>query len=658
MIERRMNMAVRTTLSMAEQAAFVHLFKVIVTNPNIRNSEVAPREQLRRGFIVVNENLQPVDISMDSFRAIDSEVGIEVRNFNQTLHKSFGTVAYADFGYLLMAQLMNYLSTYGAESMGLKAGNFIPAEKLDLPTEFRNVARITVIRKVSHSDAVALFNDYLTRLKAPNTRIMNSVKTLINYATLPIDDVASFEVQIVYADAKGLYPVNPISGLRYLIYKITGNTLIIKNQRTIRVIKAKAEASCSSYFDSKTANLPAAVLRSNMIGFASIFLRYKDLFLAFKKFPGCAPLVNQLRRMADTYHKPLPEDAVQNYVQMMMKGRYMAATKVLNDADNRSLIKIINFCLSRATDEFMPAVYAVRNGRLFVNEDGIAPLTKDSAAMYSTCIRECMKLLHFRLFAFFRNKIFLMPDEMVYSTPTTEKQMMGTIPMGSFMPLSGNVVVGVHWFNHKSEKGEQRVDIDLHMNSATRHFGWNGGWRDGDETVYSGDMTNAPYPYGAAEAWYNTVGKEDFIYEVNLFSGPENQEFKVFFTKSDRDQLRRNFTFDPNACIAPPVKLNFADGKHMTLGLLTTDGFYFYNGALTSGIVPQANYESAIKGIKHSLRNRFGMTKFLQTVGATVITMEDYVKLDDEAKAQVISLMPEDLTQSTLLDLVDGKVEE
>ena len=54
------------------------------------------------------------------------------------------------------------------------------------------------------------------------------------------------------------------------------------------------------------------------------------------------------------------------------------------------------------------------------------------------------------------------------------------------------------------------------------------------------------------------------------------------------------------------------------------------------------------------------MSTFLRAMGAWVMTPMDLAQLkqdDPEAAAQVISLMPEDLTPSTLLNLVDGKVE-
>ena len=98
----------------------------------------------------------------------------------------------------------------------------------------------------------------------------------------------------------------------------------------------------------------------------------------------------------------------------------------------------------------------------------------------------------------------------------------------------------------------------------------------------------------------------------------------------------------------------------MTLGMLTEDRFYIYGGSLQTGIVPSANYESAIAGMKNIFKSKMHMSTFLRAMGAWVMTPMDLAQLkqdDPEAAAQVISLMPEDLTPGTLLNLVDGKVE-
>lgn len=656
-----MNPTVRN-LNRVEQAAFAHLFKVTVHEYQVRG-EVDPACQINRGFVVVDENFKPINISQVQAQAIADEYGVDVRCFNNTFHKSFDTVAHGDPLLLVLQQLENYLSTYGREAIGLKAGNVVPLEALNIPVEAFNISKLVIIREVTMGQAVQLLNQYLATMRAPNDRIRRTLDVILDRATIDPDDIKSFEALVMYCDKRGLVPKVPLSGLRYLVYKTTGSPLVIKNQRTVKAIKAYPNSWGA---DQRVKTLPAIVFGMNMPGYAAIFLRYKPLFLAFKEYPRCGRIINRLRRMADTYHQPLSEDAVQNYIRLMREGKFLNAMKVLDKASNRDLVKIINACLARTAEGGAPAVFTVRNGRIFVKEDGIAPLNAENAKVYRTCIKECSAKLYARLHDVWGDKVFVVNEGVQYAVPTTEKQMMGGIPFGTLVPLTkkGNFTVGIHWVNPVEHGREQRTDIDLHANSTTRHYGWNGGWGMGQEKlIYSGDNTNAPAATGgAAEAFFvNDTDGEDFIFDVNLFNGiDKGQEFKFFLTSNTRDDIRRDFTFDASKLLAPVVKLDFGDKRHMTLGMLTGKGFYFYDGTLTAGIVPNANYEAAIAGIKNQLDNKMRMSTFLRMIGAYVISPTDAAQLkhdDPEAYAQLIDLTPEALTPATLLNIVDGTVE-
>ena len=640
-----------------QQTAFIQLFKSAINSTDTSGRLVTPREQIAKGVLFIDSIGTICLVPHNVFQAAVDEYGTDVVAFNRTFHKSFKTMAFGDPMELILYQMLSYLSTYGMESAGFEALNYVPMEVLEIPADAFNIKRLTIIHLVSLEHAKNLLNEYLKTLTAPNDRIRTAVTDLFPFVTNTPDEIKSFEIMVMYCDYKRVYPTQPISGLRYLIYKVTGTPMVIKNRRTVETIKNR-----SAY--SPVCELPARVFMANLPGYAGIFLRYKPLFLAFKKYPHCARLINQMRRMADTYHKPLPDTAVQNFINLMLQGKYLKALGVIDKASNRDLVKIINSCYTRASTKSVPAVYTVRNGRMFVKEDGIQPLNFETANVYIRCIQECMKALYTRLNEQFAGKTFVLPDDVDYAVPATEKQMMGTIPYGTGVVVPNgrtNLTVGVHWTNNKTNRGESRVDIDLHAHSVNANFGWNSYWRDGSDVVYSGDNTNAPIAQGgAAEAFWVKLGQDDIIFDVSLFSGLPETEFKFFLTGNDRSDMGRNFTFDASKLLATPLRLGF-NGQHgMTLGMLTEDRFYIYGGALQTGIVPSANYKSAIAGLKNIFKSKMRMSAFLRAVGAWVMTPMDLAQLkqdDPEAAAQVISLMPEDLTPGTLLNLVDGKVE-
>lgn len=640
-----------------QQTAFIQLFKSAIDSIDASGRLVAPREQIAKGILFIDSTGTICLIPHNVFQAAVDEYGTDVVAFNRTFHKSFKTMAFGDPMELVLYQMLNYLSTYGMESAGFEALNYVPMELLEIPTDAFNIKRLTIIHLVSLEHAKNLLNEYLKTLTAPNDRIRTAVADLFPFVTNTPDEIKSFEIMAMYCDYKCVYPTNPISGLRYVIYKATGTPMIIKNRRTIETIKRHAQCDVNT-------EIPARVFTANLPGYASIFLRYKPLFLAFKKYPYCARLINQMRRMSDTYHKPLPDTAIQNFINLMKKGRCLHAITILDKASNRDLVKIINACTARATIDGAPAVYAIRNGRLFVKENGISALNAKDAQVYRYCITKCINKLHARLSETLSGKTFVLPTDIAYAVPTTEKQMLSTIPYGTCIHIPedfSHVTVGVHWTNNKIKDMESRVDIDLHAHSANANFGWNSYWRDGSDVVYSGDNTNAPIAKGgAAEAFWIKLGQDDIIFDVSLYSGLHKTEFKFFLTSNARNEMHRNFTFDASKLLATPLRLGFNSQHGMTLGMLTEDRFYIYGGALQTGIVPSANYKSAIAGMKNIFKSKMRMSAFLRAVGAWVMTPMDLAQLkqdDPEAAAQVISLMPEDLTPGTLLNLVDGKVE-
>ena len=55
----------------------------------------------------------------------------------------------------------------------------------------------------------------------------------------------------------------------------------------------------------------------------------------------------------------------------------------------------------------------------------------------------------------------------------------------------------------------------------------------------------------------------------------------------------------------------------------------------------------------NKLRNSMPLKNILINGGATIINENDYSKMSDEEKQNVISLAPSDITTSTLFELID-----
>ena len=607
-------------------------------------------ECAQAGFVVVRDG-KPATVAEQLFRILSETYGAKTSGFNATFHKSFGTVADMSPEEYFFHQLLHYFTTYGAEEAGVDIPTYVPAEKLELPEGMLPVTKLTVIRALSDDELKKQMDLFAMTTKAPNEEQKIAMEQFLPYVTVAIESMLSFEFQVLAHDYRGTVPENPVSVLRYLIFKTTGGTLIIKNPKLIETIRENGKAADSTAYSILT--------RANEIALAEVFLRYKPIFLAYKQYPGCAPVINRLRRLAVLHHKPLSDEAFQNVIQLALAGRQEAVEKLLSKADNRDLIKLANAIMLRcfALTE-MPGVYMVRNGRIFVRSGALQPtatMVEGAAETLSALFNRVKDLLSERLRPSLEGRAFYIPKYISYAAPYIEKQMMGHIPYGSriMAGIDGAFTAGVHWFN---ERGS-RVDIDLHMRSKTEHLGWNSGFRMDDKIIFTGDQTDAPEPNGAAEAFYFEPKENDvFILSANEYCGPEKAKFEFVVTTqkpTEADIRGRNFTYDPAKMAFAPIPLQFGEGEDMSIGMFVGKSFYIYGGTLGDGIVPSENSSDLIDGMQHILEQRLQLADVL--IGAGAVVVDDLNALPEgmDEKA-VINLSPQAVTTALLFGLVDG----
>lgn len=630
----------------------IALFKAIPMSAFKREAHmVSAYDCASHGFMVITKGGNLVnEIPCEMFDIIDSHYGTDVAAFNMTFHKSFGRVANMDPRQYFMEQFLHYLTTYGAESFGVKMIPYVPVEDLEIPGINFNVKKLTIITACEPFEIDDLINNYALNTVSPSPRHIELFKPLMEHLTIDTNLIRSFELQVIKHDMDGTFPRTPITALRYLIYKTTGSTLIIKNRTTRRAIelcgkdpKRKAEAIRIM------SNVPYYT-------WGTIFLRYKPIFLAYKHaVPELSHCINRIRRAAKDVHQPLGDVCVQNVTKLIAENRIKAVEQVVDNASNRDLIKLINalgYRLATYSDT-VPQAFSIRNGRTFVKSEGYRASNDTYTRIYNTLVY-IENVLANRLHDVFTGKAFYIPDYINYAAPVTEKQFVGNLPFGTTVhaPENGAFVAGIQWYDQK-----MRTDLDLHMNSAAEHFGWNGGYKSGKRITYTGDQTAAPKPRGAAEGFYFEPDHDDkFILSVNKFCGAQDTEFKFAIAqeKPSEDDIRnRNFTFrNP---IFAPIPMKFTDNSAITLGMFVGRLFYVYGGSLTNGIVPSENYKDYVDAIAARLTYQMSLEELIYGCGGTVIhTIRD--DMTEEERATVVDLSPEAITATTLLDIVDGNI--
>lgn len=614
-----------------------------------------PADQIECGILFVNKHMMGVTVSNEIMKLADDLYGIDPEAINATFYKNQDTVLGKSRFDLFVDQVIHYMGTYGMASLGEKPITLIPLQELDIPDVDVSKLKITVIRLVGDGEVVNSINKTMLTTKSPSNRIISAMRSLLPYFDAPIEDIRSFELAIMAYDYAHLVPTDARMFLRYLIFKTTGDTLIVNNQRSVRAIKEAAATSGNTAYE--------LLSKANMVNLASIFLRDKNLFLAYKTHKGCAPIINKLRRMADTYHKPMSDVAVKNYIQLVLHSRIKEARSLLPNMDNREMVKLLNAMTARLNmTETTSGVFNVRNGRSYCKEGAFEPLTDEELNILNNEMDWVLNCLAKRLRPSLAGKTFYIPDYVNYTVPTTEKQFVGNLPWGTFFNTDCDdlnpdmpATIGVQWVNPTESDW---VDLDLHCFSADgHHFGWNSEYYgDKGQVTYSGDMTNAPAPDGAAEAfWIKNVGIP-LIFTLNEYRGDDNQEFRLALSREFiNDHGNRNFVLDPNQLLFAPIPLKFHNATSMTLGYYHNGTFYLYSGNLSEGAVPKGNFYKYISGIVYQTENKALLANLLDYCGASVIrSVEEKEMLEGEAGTPVIDLSPEALTSSTLLDIVDG----
>lgn len=617
------------------------------------------KQHLEQHFIVLTSDGYLVqNLSEEVYNIVKRYYGFSNKTFNQALHKSFKTVNEMSAEDYYGTQLLHYFSTYGLEALGFKSTPYVPLEMLNISAEgLQDNDKVRIIWVLNEEEVYERVENYFKTTERPSADAVDfSLPLLLCYTDrLTPEDIKSFELTSMWCKYHNVMPKDPTTFLRYLIYTYCGGkTLLIKNKELIDSIKDHGK-----YFPNLNGGAQNDFARADLKALASIFLRYKPIFLAFKSFPGCAPYINKIRRLAVHYHKPLNDVNVRNVSNLAKQGRYADVDKVLKFADLRSLIKLFNFTYA-GLESSASVAYNIRNGKVFIasnNDDA-----KDLANAKLTV--EILAAIKERVANKMKDKIVLVPEGLNYAAPYSEKQMVNTIPWGSYINLNGESghSIGIHWLNSSTSKDlrDGRVDIDLHMNGAEgTSIGWNANYKNNRETtIYSGDMTSAPIELGGAvEAIYFNNLHEIFKVSVNLYSG-DHVPFQFFVTDH---KYNDSHVVDVNQLYMMPINLRFgANQFSMSLGIVDNEKFYFFSGSTDfHKRIPNRNLTSEfIQAVRHKLNHQIGMAELLLMAGAKIEYIPKDGNIDnivnEENIDNVISLLPEDLTLTSFFEIIDN----
>ena len=600
------------------------------------------------GFFITDDAFKacPLVANQNVIDLIEKKFGYNVFELNQGFYKSFKTVADSTPEKILANKLLHYMSTYGFESMGIFSRDtvFVPNDALELPPTAPRV-KITLINALNKDEIKYRVEKMIAAGIALADETLENLLTIIKYLNMKfdVDELPNKELRVRLYKIMNTLPKNPAEFLRYLIYLVDDTTLLIKSPEKIHRVKLNNN---SVDYD----KLFAAYINQNGIEkLAEVFHRYKPLWLAFKphsKF--MASTINKMRKLADTYHKPLAPKLLET-VTSNSKINLDELKRELEKVTVFKKISLANAILFR-TDAPESIAYIIRNGKVFV--DDYDKKFKFNYATLTTIINSIVDTVRPNV----KGKKIFLPDTIDYAAPTSDKKFIGEMPFGSSYTFdSKSVVVGVHWFN----LGEERVDLDLHMNSIKRDIGWHNDFNDEnfidtktERVIFSGDMTDAPVDTGGAtEAFFVGESLTDEMLMVNLNRFTWHKDavpFKLVLGNVNEGKIDRKYLIGAHEisfCL--PSKI---ESGEMFIGFLDsdTDGkkkFYFSTASTGSRIVARSDKNSArmTAALRTSFESCLKLKAILQDAGAI------FEKTSDEDWD--INLDPQFVTKDTFLDL-------
>lgn len=635
------------------QTALIKLLHAVL---DVASEQKVPFSYLTQyGIILVNKSGLVKEIDKKLAKLIIDSLGIKSSDWIQSFHKSWNKVATAPIEQLIAEQVLNYFSTYGMESLGFDSLNYIPVEKIFIDLENApSLESFTVVRIISEGELETEIRNLVCTIKSPNRDSIEYIKSLMCVVKdIDVDSIKSFELKIIYCDIHKKVPSDCQDFLRFAIYNSSGGavTTIVKDKKTIELLKNFAN---SRYAESMFDNADLKKLSES-------FYRFKPLFLAFKKNKKIASKINKIRRYAINNHKPVSGFVVSNLMNLLAQDRKGDAIKVIEKADIRELVKLINFAKYEIDYETKGRdhIYNIRNGKVYVKIDVDGKETNivrvsNLSWLYDYCKEKLKGLLN----DVYKGKTFYIPENVEYVVPVSEKQMLDTLPYGTRINLPKDaeaICIGGHWINQ-----DRRIDLDFHLNSLTLSFGWNSGYRSSENDIlFSGDMTDAPAPNGAVEAFRISKSVKDcYLLSVNEYNTTGEVPFELLFTKDITSECKfekgsqsmLSAVMSTENAIAPKINLKVHD-KEEIIGFYYDRTFILYGGDIGGGhCIPKKKYmPSFVNATFERCKSMMTLKEFIELSGGKVIGTQQ------EKTEFCIDLSIGNLTNKTIFELMGNK---
>ncbi|WP_426473478.1 hypothetical protein [Chryseobacterium balustinum] len=455
-------------------------------------------------------------------------------DLNKTFHKSWQKIKESSRIELLIEQINHYISTYGSD---FQNEIYIPKEVLNVPDlklTFKVIKAYT--QEEMQEKCLSLLRSGIALKEETIDDLLYILHTELEYDFTGKENIRNKEAVIKIADRYDIYPENPVEFFRYVIYKTTRTTLLIKSNDLIDDIK-KSKFNPTYLFEN-----------FGLEKMAEIFNRFKPLFLAYKN--RAPKTINKISKLSKVYHQPLISNPLNNATNILLENSDL---HWLENATPFALFKALSACYSRMYGQ-NTFVYRIRNGKSWTKRGTATSVNELNYDFILNYLKSKYNL---------SEKKFYFPKDVAFGLPTSEKMFVGNIPTGTRF-YGERLAIGIYW-----EDSWGAIDLDLSGLNIAGKIGWNAAYnQDNGQLIYSGDMTSAPN--GAVEYLYaNKYLNTPTLVMNSVFSGDSNCGYKIVIGKGD--DISYDYMMNPNNLFAE-AKCNSVQKQTILGMLLPKDG--------------------------------------------------------------------------------------
>ena len=629
------------------EKAVLTLFRAVPAGDNNKEVIISNAENIAHGLFITERaaNTCPALGERDSQFFLWEEFGYDMLAMNHGFYKNFHEVQEASDEKWLLDQLLHYLSVYlqnGDMTNENKVDSslvFVPATKLHLPDG--DPIRLTVIDVMGQDDIIKRTRSMINSGMALSQVALKCIAVIIKETGMDVNiqAVHNKELKIYLYDMLGKVPSTAQEFLRLLIFKVTGATLLIKSQDVIKLIRDKIRISESGLY---TGLFQSFVRENGVEQLAAEFLRYKKLWLAFKKDSAeLAHLLNRVRKLADR-HKYVKMVGVLERITWDDTIEIGEVAEEIPKVTVYKRISLVNSLLYRKQQP-KSSMYLIRNGKAYAKVKESGGLTDKQQQMLELLMESIVEDIKPQV----AGKKYYIPDEVEYAMPISEKRFIGGIPFCSSLKLSRNGVLGIHWEN----LSDARVDLDFHYVSKNYHVGWNTQFDRKKEIIFSGDMTDAPPEKGGAtEAFYlsETLVNDWAAVMLNRYTcNLKPVPYKFVLGKADTDQLSKDYLLN---CHTLAIAINNTiEREEDFLGFVRADEggkkiFYFMTTGFGSRIVAKYGKEEhiALEAVRTMVESCLKLRYVLVKAGGLLV---------DSVEESDVDLSLDKVTRETFVNL-------